>query len=553
VQLPSTTFDHYTASLYWGSSDQEKGEVFTKPDIVQFMLISSGVIQDLFKPTTRILEPSCGQGEFVIAVAKRLVELTQQEVGRLAYVDIINLITAYDISLSNIEIAKKNTQQVLLQIYSAVEAQSIVSEWFYHGDFLLTEFEISFSHVMGNPPYIRIENIPPTILASYRKRFSTMKDRADIYVAFYQKSLELLSNKGKLTYICTDRWTKNRYGSSLRAFISNDYQLDLYIDLYGKEAFQSDVLTYPAITQISKRKQSSTLIVHRPVFNINLANSVLRILENKDQPDAGMQIRKDIVDNQKPWLFGNADELALIKRLEDTFPTLAEVGCQVFIGAATGNNKVYIVDKNIELEPCRKLPVITASDIRTGELIPSGNFIINTYGDNGLIDLEDFPLLQRYLGNYEDVLRTRHAAKQTPVKWFKTIDKIHPARAAQEKLLIPDIKSTLMAVYDSGEFHPNNSIYYIITSDWDIRALQAVLMSGVGQMFVAMYSTKVSGGNLRFQAQHLRRIRLPRWEEVPLDMAEALRIAAITNDVERAKELTAELYNFNEQETQLLG
>nr|WP_277344387.1 TaqI-like C-terminal specificity domain-containing protein [Psychromonas sp. SA13A] len=266
-----------------------------------------------------------------------------------------------------------------------------------------------------------------------------------------------------------------------------------------------------------------------------------------------MQIRKDIIDNQKPWLFGNGDELALIKRLEDTFPSLVDAGCQVFIGAATGNNKIYIVNDNVELEQCRKLPVITAADIRTGELKPSGNFIINTYNDNGVINLEDFPLLQIYLRNHEDILRSRHVAKKTPLHWFKTIDKVHPTRAAKEKLLIPDIKSKLMAVYDAGEFHPNNSIYYIVTNDWDIRALQAVLMSGVGQMFVAAYSTKVSGGNLRFQAQHLRRIRLPLWQDVSASMAEKLRLAAITNDLQRAKQLTAQLYNFNEQETQLLG
>lgn len=548
-----TESDNYMASLSWGASDQEKGEVFTNPDIVEFMLISSGIYQVLFKQSTRILEPSCGRGDFVIAIAKKLVELTQKGNGKIEYSEAINLVTAYDISSINIEKAKSETQYILTQIYSAQQAHEIVSNWFNHGDFLLTELDIHFTHIVGNPPYIRIENIPTALLKAYRLRFSAMKERADIYIAFYQKALELLVEKGKLIFICTDRWTKNQYGSSLRDLIYNGHQLDLYIDLYAQKAFQSNVLTYPAITQISRQKNKSTLILHQPILSENLADLVLKALECNEIPVDGMLFRKDIMDGRKPWLFGTFDELNLIKRLESEFPTLEEVGCQVFIGAATGNNKVYIVDEDIELEQSRKIPVVTASDIKTGELIPSGNYLINTYHDNGVINLDDYPLLQIYLENYKDVLSARHVAKRVPSQWFKTIDKVHPCRAQQEKLLIPDIKSTLIAIYDAGEFHPNNSIYYVITTGWDIRALQAILMSGIGQMFVAAYSTKVSGGNLRFQAQHLRRIRLPRWEDIDSNMIESLRNAAITNDLNSAKRLTAELYNFNEHETQLLG
>lgn len=108
-------------------------------------------------------------------------------------------------------------------------------------------------------------------------------------------------------------------------------------------------------------------------------------------------------------------------------------------------------------------------------------------------------------------------------------------------------------MYDPGLYHPNNSIYYICSSSWDLRALQGVLMSGIGQLFVENYSTKVAGGNLRFQSQHLRRICLPRWEEVDSDLAAAFSEAAINNDIEKSILLTSKLYNLNEQEIQLLG
>jgi hypothetical protein len=49
-----------------------------------------------------------------------------------------------------------------------------------------------------------------------------------------------------------------------------------------------------------------------------------------------------------------------------------------------------------------------------------------------------------------------------------------------------------------------------------------VLRSGIAKLFVATYSTPMRGGYLRFQAQYLRRIRLPRWDEVPESVKAAL-------------------------------
>ncbi|WP_281629204.1 TaqI-like C-terminal specificity domain-containing protein [Vibrio sp. St2] len=553
MQLAFPEIDDHLDALEWGNSEQEKGEVFTNPEIVSFILKTSGVADAIESKSARILEPSCGQGEFVIAIAKLLATNITDQHKQVPLDFIKGLVQAFDISSENIEIAKQKTSEVLLQVLNNEEVESIVETWFHHADFLLTDFSTYFTHAIGNPPYVRIENIPTTLLSAYRSRYDTMKERADIYIAFYQKCLQLLKAKGVLSFICTDRWTKNSYGSSLRAFISGGYQLDLYVDLYGQSAFQSDVLTYPAITQISRQKHSSTKILHNPKIDSKLADSVYSMLIGQEGCSQTLTVRKDIIDNDKPWLFGCADELNLIKRLENDFPTMEDVGCKVYIGAATGNNKVYIVGADVALEPSRKIPLVTATDIRTGTLVPSGKFLVNTYDENGLIELTDFPMLEGYLTQYQADLQKRHVAKKSPHQWFKTIDRVYPERAEQEKLLIPDIKSKLTTVYDSGQYHPNNSIYYICSSDWDIRALQGVLMSGIGQIFVENYSTKVAGGNLRFQAQHLRRIRLPRWEDVGSDIASALSEAAINGDVGKAILATSKLYKLNKQESQLLG
>lgn len=553
VQLAISESIPQNDAFQWGASNLEKGEVYTKPEIVDFMIITSGISSALLEPDTAILEPSCGRGEFVIALAKQLcIELKKSKV-LYNISQIKDLVRAFDISLDSISIAKKETKNILLDIFSPEDTDTILNSWFIHGDFLLTKFSFCFSHIIGNPPYVRIESIPDNLLKTYRSIFLTMKERADLYIAFYEKCLTLLVPKGVLSFICTDRWTKNSYGSELRNFISKEYQLDLFVDLYGQDVFQTNVLTYPAITQISKQKQRVTNILRNPIFDKNTAQLVFNGLRELQSEYDGKIVRKDIVNGSSPWLFGNSDELELIKRLESKYPTIEETGCLIYIGAATGNNNVYLIDNSVEIEESRKIPLVTAADLKHGKISSTESYIINTYEDNGLIELEKYPLLNAYLLSNKEVLKKRHIAKKNPKQWFKTIDRVYPHRALTEKLLIPDIKSELTIVYDEGHYHPNNSIYYICSRSWNLRALQAVLISGIGQLFVNTYSTKISGGNLRFQSQHLRRIRLPFWDDLPTELQRSLVDAGIANNVSMAKELIAVLYAFNKKEKQILG
>jgi methylase of polypeptide subunit release factors len=539
------------SALAWGDSGAEKGEIFTKLNVVEFMLKTSGIDEAILLPETRILEPSCGQGEFVLAIARELCKkLTPRE--RRDGKKFQHLVAAYDISSESILIAKRQTLQILNSTFSSEDSQFLVDHWYRNTDFLIDSSQSLFTHIIGNPPYVRIENIPIELLKSYRKKFSTMRERADLYIAFYEKSLSLLRDCGVLSFICTDRWTKNRYGSSLRLFISKSYQLDLFVDMYGQNAFQSEVLTYPAITQISKRNNKQTIVIHNPKINESLSNLVAKSLRSNKVGFKGGIVRKDVVNSDKPWMFGSPDELNFINRLEREFPLIEEAGCQIFIGAATGNNKVYVINDDLNIEPCRKIPMVKAGDIKSGTHKNTQQFLINTYDTDGVIDLVLFPKLQAYLESHSEILKARHVAKKSPHVWFKTIDRVYPERASAKKLLIPDIKSQLTVVYSEG-FHPNNSIYYICSDSWNLRALQTVLLSGLGQLFVSVYSTKVSGGNLRFQAQHLRKIRLPLWNDISKEIRLELESAAIEGDVTRAKDIVFSLYKLTKNEKQILG
>jgi hypothetical protein len=180
--------------------------------------------------------------------------------------------------------------------------------------------------------------------------------------------------------------------------------------------------------------------------------------------------------------------------------------------------------------------------------------VINPFAESGgLVDLAEYPRLRRYLEARREVIAGRHCAQKAPANWYRTIDRITPTLAARPKLLIPDIKGEAHVVYECGELYPHHNLYYVTSDDWDLRALQAVLLSAVTRLFVATYSTKMRGGFLRFQAQYLRRIRIPHWAHVPEPLRRELAVSAIKRDVQACNRAAFKLYCLNPEEQSALG
>jgi hypothetical protein len=63
-------------------------------------------------------------------------------------------------------------------------------------------------------------------------------------------------------------------------------------------------------------------------------------------------------------------------------------------------------------------------------------------------------------------------------------------------------------VFEEGRYYPHHNLYYIVSDEWDLHALQAVLLSGIARLFISIYSTKMRGGVVN-AAQLLRSEFLP--------------------------------------------
>lgn len=536
-----------------------RGAIFTRREVVDFLLDLTGYVEDQPLHKMRILEPSFGGGDFLLPIIMRLLNVWRAARPNGSALDELgNAIRAVELHHDTFH----NTHAVVVTLLkregiASNIATTLASRWLSQGDFLLESLEGEFDFVVGNPPYIRQELIPAPQLIEYRSRYQTMYDRADIYIPFIERSLSLLSDGGSLGFICADRWMKNRYGGPLRRLVAEQFHLKVYVDMVDTSAFHSDVIAYPAITVISREEPGATRIAHCPAIDLETLTTLSGLLRSRTLPKATDQVREiaNVTHGMEPWLLESADQMALIRRLEGCFPLLEEVGCKVGIGVATGADRAFIGDFDaLDVEPDRKLPLVTTRDILSGEVTWRGQGVINPFTESGgLVNLDEYPHLRRYLEARRDVIGRRYCAQKSPASWYRTIDRITPALAKRPKLLIPDIKGEAHIVFECGELYPHHNLYYVMSDDWDLRALQALLLSAVTRLFIATYSTKMRGGFLRFQAQYLRRIRIPRWADVPEPLRRELAEAAIKRDVKACNQAAFKLYGLTNEERSALG
>lgn len=529
------------AVAYFSTADAAtRGAIHTKPEVAEFILDLMGWDADARLLNCRLLEPSVGEGDFLLPAIGRL--LAQCRANDMRIVDCIR---AVEVNLGALAECRRRVGSLLSERgWTYRNSEDLLDRWLVHADFLTTPLPFGFTHIVGNPPYLRLENLPKDLLRLYRSRWASLFDRADLYVAFIEKSLELLCDDGRLGFICADRWMKNRYGGPLRSLVARSFHLETYVDFTGCPAFFDEVDAYPAVTIIRRGQGNLTRTAFRPEVSSKVLQPLARALRGKAE-DPAVAVCQNITEGENPWAFDESGCMSVLRDLEARFPDLETAGVRVGIGVATGADAVFI-GKNLDVEDSRKLPLVTTRDIRSGSVEWRGEWVLNPFeADGSLAKLENYPKFAAYVEKHREHIRGRNVSKRNPQGWYRTIDRIHEPLTWQPKWLIPDIKGSAHVVHEEGRLYPHHNLYHVTSKTWELRALQAVLSSRLAFAFVAAYSPKMRGGNLRFQAQYLRRIRIPKWEDVPRVLRTSLTAAAQRGDTHAIDEAVRSLYRLD--------
>jgi type I restriction-modification system DNA methylase subunit len=394
---------------------------------------------------TRVLDPACGSGAFLIAAFDYFASQYQRVNDNLQFLKhqttenmeldktiLSNNLFGVDLSPESVEITKlslwlktatqgktltylDNNIKIGNSIINDAKITDLPFNW--ESEFSQVFAEGGFDVVIGNPPYIRQELLSP-FKPYLQENYQTYDGVADIYIYFYEKGLNLLKPAGIISYIVTNKWLRSGYGEPLRRFFSQESVFEQIID-FGHAPIFEDADTFPCIIAARKSEVSNTENENKSVLVCAVPRGELKninLIQYVQNPEHSFTI---------PWSRFSANAWSLeppavddlMRKIQRVGVPLKEfAGVKPICGIKTGFNEAFFIDdatknKLVQADPkCAEIikPLLRGQDIK--RWIPEWDkvWIIFAHKD---IDIEQYPVIKEHLEIYRNKLEAR-AGKQ---------------------------------------------------------------------------------------------------------------------------------------------
>jgi len=227
------------------------GAFYTPYFIVNY--INTRVILENSSKEIKVIDPACGSGVFLVDALFKLKQKLQKSYKELVEKHIWGI----DIDPR----AVKRTKILLALI--VFEHEKKIPEKFniYNGNSLDKDFlrktlnGLKFHAIVGNPPYVRIQNLEEDTKKIIRKYWKFIQGDTDIFIPFIELGIELMSEKSKMGYITPNSYFTTHAGKNLRKFLQVNKYIEEIIDFDHYQVFEG-ITTYTAITIISRKPKS---------------------------------------------------------------------------------------------------------------------------------------------------------------------------------------------------------------------------------------------------------------------------------------------------------
>lgn len=252
------------------------GEFYTPTSVVDTILDEVGYTTDepLEAPEYDLLDPACGSGTFLVRAATRLRDrLDEKGVPPREAIRILqNRLHGFDLNPFATHIAEMNLLFQVIDLYREVKAddESYTLDRFsvYQTDSLReddpqTSLQVhdstalqtryreekheayrakdrtDFGFVVGNPPYVRIQNLPKGPAREAYDDYYSAYYNYDLYCLFVERAADWVGEDGRLGYVVSNKFLQSRYGERLREFVPTAFRLDTLIDFGSIDVFRS--------------------------------------------------------------------------------------------------------------------------------------------------------------------------------------------------------------------------------------------------------------------------------------------------------------------------
>ncbi|GHQ62253.1 type II restriction endonuclease [Helicobacter pylori] len=383
---------------------------------------------------------------------------------------------------------------------------------------------LGFDCIIGNPPYIRqeqIREIKPLLEKQYPNFYNST---ADIYTYFFALSFNLLKEKGFNAFITSNKYARAKYGAKLRELLLKKTTIVSYMELNALKVFESATVDTSIMSFIKQEPpKESRFKYYEPTPD-----------DKSDLKSARSLPMKQNALSTESFIFANASFLDLRDKMESVGAPLKDWDIQINYGIKTGANEAFIIttEKREEiLNACKTQeerkrtetlikPILRGKDIKRYSYEWADLWVINTH--NGYtsnlkfkippIDIEKYPATKAHLNSHWDTIATRSDQGDTP---YHLRNCAYLEDFEKEKIVYGVIVQEPRFYLDNGEcelgYFYAESTSFILTGE-HLRYLLGMLHS---KLITFAFKTFYAGGGLgesgyRYKKAFIERLPIPK-------------------------------------------
>jgi hypothetical protein len=390
----------------------------------------------------------------------------------------------------------------------------------------VSEERRGFDAVVGNPPYIRIQNLKefaPREVEFYKQRYvSASKGNYDIYVVFVERGLSLLSTRGLLGYILPHKFMNAKYGEPLRRLLAVGQHVADVVH-FGHQQVFANASTYTCLLFLGQTSQDEVRVARVS----DLLSWRLSGAAQAGRLPAGRLTSAD-------WTFATGAAGDLLARLRANPLKLSDVTDRIFQGIKTSGDAVYIVEalEHVDgrvlvrskatghdhwLEPDLLHPLVKGGDSRRYILAHTDRLILFPYERKGarseLVAAEkleqDLPLTWDYLLANRAFLEGRERGLMRGPEWYA-----YGRTQALDVMMLPKLFTPDIAPQAAFSWDPTGESFFtggvaggyglLPSADYEPEYLLGLLNSRLLDWLVKQTATSMRGGWYSFESRFIR-------------------------------------------------
>ena len=367
-----------------------------------------------------------------------------------------------------------------------------------------------FDVVIGNPPYVRIQQLQQNSIDFYFKNFKTPCGKLDISILFFEKAYSLLNERGLLSFISTSQWLQTDYGKNIRKFLL-DGRISKILDFGSLPVFK-DVDTYPAIFILTKNVSDLFLygkINDKEKLKTEFLNSCNFVKYKLDS------------FSDSPWQFSEFNLKIYLDSKKIAYKELKEIAPSC-IGDLTGKDEAFVlknedVDKH-QLEKSIIFPyAYRGEEINSFSTVFPKSSVIYPYDDNGKLITEDvlkieFPNIFKYLSSFKEELMQRMDSRKLYANnenWYRHLRQGKRNYIMAKKIAIKGIGTKLQCgLLDNNTIFNGANVPCIVlplVENFE-KILLCILNSKLITYYMRNICPKKLGGYYRFNSSNISSI-----------------------------------------------